>query len=185
MKKWHDMGYPLFDISINISGRQVANKNFIQFVKGALRESGINPYRVQFELTESVLMDNIVHAIHILEELKTMGIRIVIDDFGTGYSSLNYLKQFPVNKLKIDRSFIKHMVNNKNDAALVRAIIAMGESMQMRVVAEGVETDAQLKILQNDKCHEIQGFYFSKPLEENEFIKLFTSRSCINIADKK
>jgi len=185
MKKWHDMGYPLFDISINISGRQVANKNFIQFVKGALRESGINPYRVQFELTESVLMDNIAHAIHILEELKTMGIRIVIDDFGTGYSSLNYLKQFPVNKLKIDRSFIKHMVNNKNDAALVRAIIAMGESMQMRVVAEGVETDAQLKILQNDKCHEIQGFYFSKPLEENEFIKLFTSTRCINIADKK
>ncbi|MES0490698.1 MAG: EAL domain-containing protein [Leptospirales bacterium] len=176
VKKWETMGLPPIEVAVNLSGRQFGQKNLLGMVDKALEETGLNPHMLQFELTESVLMDDTSHTIEILEQLKSRGIITAIDDFGTGYSSLNYLKQFPVQKLKIDRSFVQNMVTNPNDAALIKAIIAMGETMKMRVIAEGVEKLEQLLFLKSIDCHEVQGYYFSKPLSADNFTKLYEKK---------
>jgi EAL domain-containing protein (putative c-di-GMP-specific phosphodiesterase class I) len=129
-----------------------------------LRETGLAPHYVELELTESLLLGNAGLTISVLQELETMGLRLAIDDFGTGYSSFSYLKRFPVSKLKIDRSFVRDIAVNPDDAAITTAIISMAKSLNLKVIAEGVEDEAQMSFLRAHQCDEIQGYYLSKPL---------------------
>ena len=136
-------------------------------------KSGVSAKRLHLELTESMLMGNVEAAITQLHELKALGISISIDDFGTGYSSLSYLKRFPVDILKIDRSFVKDIPEDTNDMEITAAIIAMAQKLKLDVVAEGVETIEQMQFLQNNNCFIVQGYYFSKPIAEHELPKLY------------
>lgn len=133
-------------------------------VRNALEESKLDPQYLELELTESLLLSNEDVMFQILEQLRTIGVKLTIDDFGTRYSSLSYLRQFPVSKLKIDRSFIRDLAVNPDDAAITAAIINMGKSLNLKVIAEGVETDAQMDLLRMHECDEVQGFLFSKPI---------------------
>ena len=129
-----------------------------------LHETGPDPRYLELELTGSLLLSNADVMLSVLQELRSMGLRLAIDDFGTGYSSLSYLKQFPVGRLKIDRSFIRDIATNPDDAAITTAIISMAKSLSLKVIAEGVEDEAQMSFLRAHQCDEIQGYYFSKPL---------------------
>jgi EAL domain-containing protein (putative c-di-GMP-specific phosphodiesterase class I) len=129
-----------------------------------LYETGLAPQYLELELTESLLLSNGDLTLSVVQELKTMGLKLAIDDFGTGYSSFNYLKQFRVSKLKIDRIFIQDVAVNPDDAAITAAIISMAKSLHLKVIAEGVETEAQMSFLRTHRCDEIQGYYFSPPL---------------------
>jgi EAL domain-containing protein (putative c-di-GMP-specific phosphodiesterase class I) len=129
-----------------------------------LRETGLAPHYLELELTESLLLGNADVTLSVLQELKAMGLTLAIDDFGTGYSSFSYLKRFPVSKLKIDRSFVRDVAVNPDDAAITIAIISMAKSLNLKVIAEGVEDEAQMSFLRAHQCDEIQGYYFSKPL---------------------
>jgi len=172
-KAWQQAGLPYLRVSVNVSSRQFQSPDLLQTVQKALADSELNPNYLELELTESVLMsqdtnnkeDNIFAT---LTELQTMGIQIAIDDFGTGYSSLSYLKRFPVNTLKIDRSFVKDICFDEDDAAITNTIIVMAHSLRLSVVAEGVETLGQMAFLQDQKCETIQGFLFSHPLSVEE-----------------
>ncbi len=162
-KIWQNLGLPTITVSVNLSVRNL-NKQLLQMVEKTLAETNLEPNSFEIELTESVLMVNIENNIQILRSLKEMGIKISIDDFGTGYSSLSYLKRFPIHTLKIDQSFVRDIATDPDDAAIVTAIIAMAHSLGFNVIAEGVETEAQLKFLCEHGCDEIQGYYFSRPL---------------------
>lgn len=171
--RWHAQGYDHLTVAVNISGRQFRQAHLSQLIEKILLETGLPARFLELELTESLLVDNVKHAVETMYELKDMGTKLVIDDFGTGYSSLSYLKQFPVDKLKIDRSFISELVNRENDAAITRAIINLGHSLNLEVLAEGVETDLQREFIVQHGCDYAQGYYFSmpkKPEELKEFI---------------
>jgi len=159
-------------VAVNLSPRQLDDAAFIDNVRTLLTESGLPPRLLQLEITESMVMHNPEQAVHIMNDLRAMGIRLDIDDFGTGYSSLANLKRFPVYSLKIDQSFVKDIPVGPNDTAITKAIIAMGHSMGMRVVAEGVEKPEQMQALRAFGCDEFQGFYFSRPLPLEEFLQL-------------
>ncbi len=161
--RWHKEGYNNLSIAVNISGRQFSQRELPEIIETVLKETGFPAKYLELELTESLLMDNIEHAVEMMYKLKDMGIRLVIDDFGTGYSSLSYLKQFPVDKLKIDRSFISELVNTDNDAAITRAIINLGHSLNLEVLAEGVETELQKDFIIQHGCDYAQGYYFQRP----------------------
>jgi len=163
-RAWQDAGYPPMVVSTNISARQFYQKNLSEVVGRILRESGLAPRHLKIELTESIIMQDVGESVKQLNLLKEMGIALSIDDFGTGYSSLSYLKRFPVDELKIDRSFVMGLAAGGNDATLVSTIISMAHSMNLNVVAEGVETAQQLGFLKERNCQEVQGFFFSKPL---------------------
>ncbi|HHB92572.1 MAG TPA: GGDEF domain-containing response regulator [Thioploca sp.] len=175
-KIWQQAGFPLLRISVNMSSRQFQSDNLLQIVKNALIDSELDPIYLELELTESVLMaeetEQINKIISVLTELRSIGIKIAIDDFGTGYSSLSYLKRFPVNSLKIDRSFVKDIPVDNYDAAITRAIIALAHSLRLYVIAEGVETLEQLEFLRNQQCEIIQGYYFSTPLCTEDMTKM-------------
>ena len=160
-------GLELPKISVNVSALQF-NKNFCPTVKEILEASGVSPSALELELTESILMEDSHSTVKALHELKAMGLRLSIDDFGTGYSSLSYLSRFPLNELKIDRSFVIDFDKSANDASLVRAIIAMGQSMQLELVAEGVETSEQFQFLTRHGADVIQGYLFSRPVTAAE-----------------
>lgn len=160
---WHKAGYKDLSIAVNISGRQFRQSNLRSSVNEILKKTGLAPKFLELELTESLLVDDMEHAVETMYQLKDMGIKLVIDDFGTGYSSLSYLKQFPVDKLKIDRSFICELVNKENDAAIARAIINLGHSLNLEVLAEGVETELQRDFVVNHGCDYAQGYYFKPP----------------------
>ncbi len=160
---------PDFQIAVNLSGRQFKGGQLVSYIRQLLLETGMSPKNLELEITESILMDNTDLAITTLNELSALGITLAIDDFGTGYSSLSYLKQFPLNVLKIDRSFVRDVNDDENDAAIVDAIIAMSHRLQLDVVAEGVETKEQLAFLQAHDCERVQGYYFSKPLNFSAF----------------
>ncbi|MEK9711864.1 MAG: GGDEF domain-containing phosphodiesterase, partial [Thalassolituus sp.] len=166
----HDL--PLERIAVNVSARQFRTDGFLDTVKDIIIRTGIRPEQLELELTESILMDDVELALEVLQGLRSMGVKTSIDDFGTGYSSLNYLKQFPVDTLKIDRSFIQNLPENADDAQISRTIIAMGHNLGMGIIAEGVETADQLAFLRAAKCEEVQGFYFSQPIAEKEFLQL-------------
>ncbi len=168
-KSWQEHGLPPLRVAVNLSARQFGHETLLQDVARVLNETGLDPTALEFEITESMVMHNPEHAVKLLTKLKAMGIRLSIDDFGTGYSSLNYLKRFPIDSVKIDRSFIQDLPGDGDDAAITRAIIAMAHSLRLKVIAEGVETEEQLSFLRNHGCDEMQGNYFSKPLPENEF----------------
>jgi len=186
-KAWQRAGFPLLRVSVNVSSRQFHPANLLQTVKDALTDSGLNPSYLELELTESLLIseeDNLKNSIlSVLKELKAMGVQIAIDDFGTGYSSLSYLKRFPVNTLKIDRSFIQDIGKNEDDAAITSAIIAMAHSLRLSVVAEGVENLVQLVFLQAQQCEIIQGYFFSPPISVEDMTNMlhqFGNKSLIN-----
>ena len=162
-KKWHDSGRQELVMCVNLSARQFQEEALSEHIESALTNSGLSPEYLELELTESILMVNPGNAIELLQRLAGFGIRMAIDDFGTGYSSLAYLKLFPVHRLKIDRSFVRDLTIDPNDAAIVEAIIAMARSLKLSVIAEGVETDAQMQYLIQHGCVEIQGYHFSKP----------------------
>ena len=159
-------------VAINVSARQFRQPDFVGQVQRALSATGINPARLKIELTESLVLDNVSDTIARMHELKVLGISFSMDDFGTGYSSLSYLKQLPLSQLKIDRSFVRDLATDPNDAAIVRAIITMGQTFGLNVIAEGVETEAQHEFLDLNGCHAFQGYLFSRPLPLEEFEKL-------------
>lgn len=159
-------------IAINLSAKQFRQKDLIAVTEAVLEQSGLRPEQVEMEITESTIVGDVDAAINTMQRLRDLGLSLAIDDFGTGYSSLNYLKRFPVNTLKIDRSFIRDITINANDAAIVRAIIALAHSLDLKVVAEGVETREQLEYLGKEGCHEAQGYYFSRPVPADEMATL-------------
>lgn len=171
--KWLKAGYKFKSISINISPVDLQQPDFLENVKNILKDTAINPNIVELEITETVLMQSLDISIDILMKLMDMGIRIALDDFGTGYSSLSYLRKIPINTLKIDKSFIDNITSNKKEESIIKNIIQMAHSMDLKVVAEGVETGEQLSILKERKCDYIQGYYFSRPLPANQIENLF------------
>ena len=167
-RKWHDAGLLAVPVAVNVSAVQFRQESFPELIRKVLDQTGLAPQYLELELTESLLLSNADVMFSVLYELKTMGLNLAIDDFGTGYSSLSYLKQFPVSKLKIDRSFIRDVAVNLDDAAITAAIISMAQSLHLNVIAEGVENEAQMSFLRAHGCDEIQGYYFSKPLTPDE-----------------
>ncbi|MEB0119841.1 EAL domain-containing protein [Pseudomonas sp. CCI1.2] len=172
-KAWQDAGLPPITMSVNISARQFIERDLIRRVEHALKESGLEPMYLELELTESLIMQDLQQAISKMEELQAMGIRLSIDDFGTGYSSLAALKSFPIVRLKIDQSFIRDLPENENDKAIATAVISLGHKLNLKVIAEGVETEAQKAFLRDNGCDEMQGYLFSKPVFAREIEQLF------------
>ena len=175
-KIWHDQGH-ILNIAVNLSARQFQQKDLAGTIARIIRETGLDPRYLDLEVTESSIMNNAQSAISILRELRKTGIKISIDDFGTGYSSLGYLKQLPIDTLKIDKSFISDVTNNSDDAALVMTIITLAHNLRLKVVAEGVENDEQLRFLHLLKCDEWQGYLFSKPVDAAAFEALLVERA--------
>ncbi|MDQ3195403.1 MAG: EAL domain-containing protein [Pseudomonadota bacterium] len=173
-KAWQLAGYPPLRVAVNLSpGQFTDHRELLKQISRVLTTTGLDPRYLEFEMTESLLLQNIEENLAILRKLGQLGTRISIDDFGTGYSSLSYLKRLPIDTIKIDRSFVRDIESDSDDAAIVSAIVAMARSLQLRVVAEGVETDGQFAAMQYLKCHEYQGFYYSKPVPAEEFARKF------------
>jgi diguanylate cyclase (GGDEF)-like protein/PAS domain S-box-containing protein len=170
--EWQRQNLPPLNVAVNLSARQFVDDRLLDDTAQTLRELGMDPTLLELEITESMMMHNPERTIQILHGLKAMGIRIAIDDFGIGYSSLSHLRQFPIDIIKIDRSFIQDVPGDPADEAITEAIIAMGKSLKITVVAEGVEKIEQLQFLSDRSCEEIQGYFFSKPLPAKEFTKL-------------
>ena len=171
-KSWHDTHLVSTPVAINISAVELRSRGFVPGVRAILKETGLNPQYLEFELTETALMQDPTATIAVLRALKDMGVRLTLDDFGTGYSSLSYLKRFPIDALKIDKSFVRGLCTNAADASIVSAVINMGKSFGLKVIAEGVETRAQFLQLKAQQCAEGQGLYFNEPIAANEFTKL-------------
>jgi EAL domain-containing protein (putative c-di-GMP-specific phosphodiesterase class I)/CheY-like chemotaxis protein len=169
---WNRQGVRDVRVAVNVSSRQFVEGDIEGDIRAALQKHKVDPGLLELELTESALMSNFEHTVQVLESLKAMGIRIAIDDFGTGYSSLAYLKRFPIDKLKIDIAFVRDITTNPDDAAIALAIISMAHSLHMQVIAEGVESRAQMALLRRHFCDEIQGFHFSRALPPEELGKL-------------
>jgi diguanylate cyclase (GGDEF)-like protein len=174
-QSWLDEGLVPLPVAINISAVELRSKDFVAGVRAVLRETRLDPRYLEFELTETALMQDPKSTIAILTSLKDMGVRLTLDDFGTGYSSLSYLKRFPIDALKIDKSFVHGLCTNADDANIVSAVINMGKSFRLKVIAEGVETREQFLRLQAEQCAEGQGYYFQAPVAGNEFAKLLGS----------
>lgn len=179
--EWHQQGYKNLRISINLSARQLENNTITCITKNTLARTGIDPTMVELEVTESAAMTDFKQTLAILHDLRDLGINLSIDDFGTGHSSLSYLQQLPAHTLKIDRAFIKDIGTEKDDGTIAKTIIAMAHSLHLNVIAEGIETYAQLDFLQKCGCDEIQGYLFSQPLTEDDFTKYLTEPTPIEI----
>jgi diguanylate cyclase (GGDEF)-like protein/PAS domain S-box-containing protein len=172
MRAWLDMGRSMERISVNVSGQQVQRGELVSCVERVLRETGLEPSHLELELTESFIMQQTDKVIDTLNGLNQLGVIMSIDDFGTGYSSLSYLKQLPVHKLKIDRSFVRDIPGNANDEVITRSVLALGQSLQLKVIAEGVETKEQQAFLRELNCDEVQGYLYSRPVPSEEFVNL-------------
>jgi diguanylate cyclase (GGDEF)-like protein/PAS domain S-box-containing protein len=164
MREWTISEHRDLKMAVNISGKQMKHPRFLEMLTTIIQETGVDPHNLELEFTESVIMDNVENTVEIFRKLKEMGIQLSIDDFGTGYSSLNYLKHFPVDRIKIDRSFVSDVYNNQSDAAIIEAIVSMAQSLSLRVVAEGVENSDQLHSLSQLGCDEVQGYYLAMPM---------------------
>lgn len=165
---WRELGYGYESISVNISSVQLQSIGFVEMVEGVLKELGLPAQYLELEITESVLMQSINYSVEILNRLRDIGIKLSLDDFGTGYSSLNYLKIMPMNTLKMDKSFIDGICLNKKEEIIANAIVDMAHTMELTVIAEGVETEEQLNILLKHSCDRVQGFFLNKPLTEEK-----------------
>jgi EAL domain-containing protein (putative c-di-GMP-specific phosphodiesterase class I) len=174
-RRWQGAGLPPLPVAVNLSAAHFRQENLQETVEYALQDSNLDPRLLELEITEGMVMQDAEDVVLMLNELKAMGIRLTVDDFGTGYSSLSYLKRFPLDKLKVDRSFVRDITLNEQDAEITRAIISMAHGLGLKVVAEGVETQDQLKFLRWQKCDDMQGFYFSRPLLTEDFERLVTS----------
>lgn len=178
-KEWSAKKIPKLRMAVNLSPRQFGQHNLVEMVRNILIETGIEAANLDLEVTESLMMHNVEDSIEKMVALKLLGISLSIDDFGTGYSSLNSLQRFPLNILKVDRSFVQE-IGNGSKAVIIRAIVAMAHSLGMSIIAEGVETVDQLNFLRNHHCEEVQGYYFSPPLTSDKFIELFSMADCSN-----
>jgi EAL domain-containing protein (putative c-di-GMP-specific phosphodiesterase class I) len=167
-RKWQDEGLPAVPVAVNVSAVQFRQEGFCALIRKVLEDTGLSPQYLELELTEGLLLSNADVTLSVLHELREMGLKLAIDDFGIGYSSLSYLRQFPVDKLKIDRSFIRDIAVSCDDAAIATAIVSMAGSLRLKVIAEGVENEAQMSFLQEHRCDEIQGYYFSRPLSADD-----------------
>ncbi len=182
---WHEAGFASLRMAVNISPRQFKQADFIDRIDRALLKSGIDPIRLELEVTESIVMERSDETLMTLTDLKSRGIKLAVDDFGTGYSMLSYLKHFPIDRLKIDRSFVSDISTDSDDAAITEAIIAMAHGLKVKVLAEGVETREQLDFLTARRCEEGQGYYFAHPLsaeQAGEFLRkqYETQRKCLS-----
>jgi diguanylate cyclase (GGDEF)-like protein/PAS domain S-box-containing protein len=167
-RNWSLAGHNGLKMAVNISGKQLRQPDFLEITERIIRETGVDPGNLEFEFTESVIMEKADRTINTLAALKELGIKLSIDDFGTGYSSLSYLKHFPIDRIKIDRSFVMDIDSDKDDATIIEAIISMAHSLKLKVVAEGVETGKQLQFLVARGCDEVQGYYLAKPMAASE-----------------
>jgi len=177
LKAWHQQKVRVPKVSVNISARQFSDGQLGTRIATILDETGLPPACLELELTESILMREVNEAMQILDSLKNLGLSIAVDDFGTGYSSLNYLKQFPIDVLKIDRTFVDGLPEGEQDAQIARAIIAMAHSLNLAVIAEGVETHEQLEFLREHGCDEVQGYLFGRPMPANQFEAQFSNET--------
>ena len=168
---WQNAGISI-PIAVNVSAVQFRQKDFVEQLANSVRNHGITPNHLELELTESIIMRDAETTVEILERLHDMGFQLSIDDFGTGYSSLNYLRRFPIDKIKIDQSFVRDVTHDESAGSIVTAIIGLARSLKLKVIAEGVETKEQLEILREQGCDEAQGFLFSPALASEEFEKL-------------
>jgi EAL domain-containing protein (putative c-di-GMP-specific phosphodiesterase class I)/GGDEF domain-containing protein/FixJ family two-component response regulator len=171
-RQWQDQGLPPVRMAVNLSARQFLKGDIPALVKRVLEETGLDPRWLELELTESIVLQNADNVIRSMNELKQNGVSMALDDFGTGYSSLSYLQRLPVARIKIDRSFVTNITSNPGDAAIVRALVGMAHSLNLTVIAEGVETEGQLGFLRGVGCEEIQGYFFSRPLPAEDFALL-------------
>ncbi len=176
-KALEQLGVAEVRMAVNISARQFQDPGFLDMVQRVVLETAINPHQLELELTESLLMDDSENAIAILKTLKSMGLQLAIDDFGTGFSSLSYLKMFPIDRLKIDRSFVRDVTTDPNDAAIAISVIDLAKNMNLEVIAEGIETEEHVDFLQGNDCHEGQGFLFSRPLPAEDFAGCFDAEN--------
>jgi len=176
LKNLHAQGFADFSIAVNLSGRQFKQRDFIHCIADHVAAAGLAPESLELELTESQLMDNPTHVAHLLSQLKSLGVRLSIDDFGTGYSSLSYLQKFPVDSIKIDRSFVRDVDKETEDAIITKAVISLGHSLNVKVIAEGVETKEQLAFLQHHQCDQIQGHYFSAPVDASALLGVLETK---------
>jgi len=172
MKEWQDQGYPPIVMAVNLSIRQFRQHDLSERIRLTLEETGLAASLLELEITESIMAD-VKYATEMLEKLKAIGVRISIDDFGTGYSSLHYLKRFPIDKLKIDRSFVTDVLTDRSDAAIVSGISTMARNLNLKVTAEGVESEGQVSFLKEQRCQEAQGYFFSRPVGPERFEELF------------
>jgi diguanylate cyclase (GGDEF)-like protein/PAS domain S-box-containing protein len=174
---WQKQGLPPIGMSVNLSMRQLNDEGLVREIESVLGETGLSPSLLELEVTESSIMHNAERAVRVLTSIKELGVRLAIDDFGTGYSSLAHLKRFPIDTLKVDRSFIREVPNDAEDKAIAEAIIAMGKTLSLTVVAEGVETPEQQAFLSDRLCDEMQGYYFSTPVAAQDFAELLRAHS--------
>ncbi len=180
---WQNAGFKPFQIAVNISPRQFLDNDLLSMVEVALAETGLDPQYLELEITESVMMDNTTQAIKKLHRLRDLGVSLSVDDFGTGYSSLAYLKQFPIQKLKIDQSFTRNLSTDPADAAICEAVISLGDCLGFEVVAEGTETKEQIDILIDKGCIRFQGYYFGRPATAAEFTDGLVSQTYSKAAE--
>ena len=173
-KKWVDQGFTDLQVAVNFSAKQFALDNMVEDIKQVLLDTHLNPKNLKLEITEYAAVSEAEKTISIMKSLSSMGIQISIDDFGTGYSSLSHLKRFPVHTLKMDKSFVDHVVDDEEDASFARMVIGLAKTLNLDLIAEGVESESQLEFLRDEGCRLIQGFYFSKPLsaeDASEYLK--------------
>ncbi|MGB9105882.1 MAG: EAL domain-containing protein [Terriglobales bacterium] len=163
-KQWQEEGFPAVPVSVNVSAVQFRQTGFVELVGTVLKETGLAPQYLELEITESLILSNADVTVAVFRKLSEMEVKLSIDDFGTGYSSLSYLKHFPIYKLKIDRSFVRDLAVDPDDAAITGTIISMAKNLGMKVIAEGVEQEEQVAFLRSHDCDEAQGFFFSEPV---------------------
>jgi diguanylate cyclase (GGDEF)-like protein/PAS domain S-box-containing protein len=172
IKIWHDTGFESLSIAVNLSAKQFQDKHLVQIVQNILKETGLAPEFLCLEITENTVMRDVESAVKMMSALKDIGVHLSIDDFGTGYSSLNYLKRFPLHEIKIDKSFVREIPRHHDDVAIAKTILSLAHSLNLKVLAEGVETQTQLEFMRANRCNGIQGFLFSKAIQANEVTTL-------------
>jgi diguanylate cyclase (GGDEF)-like protein len=177
-RAWHDAGLMAVPVGVNVSALQFRQPDFPDKIAAVLRDTGLAPEFLELEITESVIMHGAENAIATLRRLKSMGVKLSIDDFGTGYSSLSYLKQFPIDRLKLDQSFVRGLPGNPDDLAISSAVLGMAKALNLKVIAEGVESEAQMNFLFSRDCDEVQGYFFTKPLPAGD-VEHFISRQLL------
>jgi EAL domain-containing protein (putative c-di-GMP-specific phosphodiesterase class I) len=175
---WRAAGLPPLTISVNVSARQFEEKRLVERIADALRDTRLPPEALEVEVTESSIMRDLARAVDKMRELKAMGVSLSIDDFGTGYSSLSALKSFPISRLKIDKSFVSDLADSPDDQAIAMAVISLGHKLNLRVIAEGVETEQQRAFLRANDCDEMQGYLFSRPVPPEQIAALLAAATC-------